>query len=286
MKIGIIGHGVVGSAVAQGMQRLGHEVVVHDPKLGTNINIVAGCNIAFVCVPTPQNFDGSCNTSIVEEVIDSLVKVVKYQGIIAIKSTVTPGFTQKIIYKYADFYANELTGNPSTYHFAFVPEFLREKSAFYDFTEGHDLLVVGTHNAVVSNEIVRAHGHYPKAISQMSPTEAELAKYYSNVFNALRITFANGFYDVCKALDADYTTIKHAMMQRPTMVDCYMDCNDNFRGFAGVCLPKDTAAFAKLTDDLGVKSRIFKTIVEDNKLYKPTAFEGMRISSGEGQVVS
>ena len=74
----------------------------------------------------------------------------------------------------------------------------------------------------------------------------------------------------------DYSVIKNAIAQRPTLTDLYLDCNKNFRGFAGVCLPKDTAAFAKLAEDLGVDAQIFRTIVEDNKLYEATVMDGMR----------
>jgi UDPglucose 6-dehydrogenase len=287
MIIGVIGHGVVGGAVAAGMRRLGHDVRIHDLKLGTDIDVVSESEIVFICVPTPQKADGSCHTGIVEDVVGQLIDGIGFKGIIAIKSTVTPGTTEKL----AEKYGGKFPGR----NIAFVPEFLREKSAFYDFTEGHDLLIVGTTNYGWSEEtadkIIAAHGHYPTTVAKMSSTEAELAKYYSNVFNALRITFANGFFDVCNKLNANYTRIKNAMVQRPTIENFYLDVNDNFRGFAGVCLPKDTAAFAQLAFSLGVQASIFKSIVEDNKLYKPTVPQGMRldypiVGENQNQVVS
>lgn len=258
------------------MNRLGHEVFIHDIKLGTQLNVVEDTEIVFICVPTPQRENGSCDTTIVASVAKELVNAIKYKGIIAIKSTVVPGFVEYLISSLNQATIDNL-GKPAQSVFCFVPEFLREKSAFYDFTEGHDLLVVGTHNSEIADKIIKAHGHYPKSVAQMLPTEAELCKYYSNVFNALRVTFANGFYDVCNALGADYSKIKNAIMKRPTMIDCYMDCNEKFRGFAGVCLPKDTAAFARLAEQLGVKAKIFQTIVDDNKNYQPTVFDGMRM---------
>lgn len=283
MRIGVVGCGVVGGAVRDGMARLGHDVSVHDIILDTSIDDVAKTDVCFICVPTPEKEDGSCDTSIVEGVVWDLVRK-HYRGTIAIKSTVVPGTTRRLI--------KEVRGSvdfsPSIYdnpRICFVPEFLREKSAFYDFTEGHDICVIGTDSSCDSDvyfscdydKIKDAHGHYPKKFFKMSVTEAELCKYFSNVFNAMRVIFANGFYDVCKELGADYTAIKSAMVERPTLLDMYLDCNENFRGFAGVCLPKDTAAFATLAKNLGVKASIFDTIVEDNKLYKPTVFDGMRL---------
>lgn len=275
MKLAIIGCGVVGGAISEGFERLGHEVFRHDPvKFGTTIDdvIKSKSSICFICVPTPQNTDGSCNTSIVESVVQELVDR-EYVGVIAIKSTVEPGFTRKLKAKhvYQDRYWQYKCAK-----FAFVPEFLREKSAFYDFTEGHDTLVVGTKDKDTFDLIVKAHGKYPKKVIQMTPTEAELVKYFSNVFNALRVTFANGFHDVCKILKADYTVVKNAVVSRDTLKDMYLDVNDNFRGFSGPCLPKDTSAFAALASRLGVDAKIFQTIVEDNRLYEPKVPAGMR----------
>ena len=89
MKIGIVGLGVVGTAVKEGFENIEHEVVFHDIKFNTNIKDILNTEICYICVPTPSAHDGSCNTSIVESVVEDLNDL-RYQGIIAIKSTVTP----------------------------------------------------------------------------------------------------------------------------------------------------------------------------------------------------
>ena len=265
MKIGIVGVGVVGGAVKYGMEKLGHDVRVHDIALNTQLEDVLDTELCFICVPTPEKEDGSCHTSVVESVLEGLWKL-SYFGVVCVKSTVSPGFTQVMLERYL-----------LTFETAFVPEFLRERCAIADFTENHDVCVIGTDSDDVFELVKQAHGKYPQKFVRMTPTEAELAKYFSNVFNAMRVTFANGFYEVCQRLGARYSTIKDAVVQRPTILDLYLDCNEKFRGFGGVCLPKDTAAFAKLADDLGVDARLFRTIVEDNKLYNTTVYEHMRL---------
>lgn len=269
MKIGIVGVGVVGGAVKYGMEKLGHDVRVHDLRFDTQLIDLIKTEICFICVPTPENPDGSCDTSIVKNVVEDLWAM-EYQGIIAIKSTVVPGTTKEL-------HSARPRGGAIV---CFVPEFLRERHAISDFTENHDICVVGVDGGCwvwVFDEMKKAHGKYPKQFVLMSTTEAELTKYFSNIFNAMRVTFANGFYEVCKKLGARYSVIKDAVVQRPTLTDLYLDCNEKFRGFAGVCLPKDTAAFAKLASDLDVDAGIFSTIVEDNKLYEATVSEGMRM---------
>ena len=262
MKIGIVGLGIIGSACKFGFEKLGHTVLVHDIIMETKLNDLIDCEIIYVCVPTPSNENGSCDTSIVEQVILDL-KNLKYNGVIAIKSTVKPTTTQKLI-------------EQTDLKICFVPEFLRERCAITDFTENHDLLAIGTESEYVFDLVKKCHGNYPKNITQLKPTEAELLKYYSNVYNALKITFANEIYEVCQKLDINYSDVKNAFIKRGTTKDIYLDVNDNFRGYAGMCLPKDTKALDSLVKELGLDLRLFEIIDQENNKFTKTVFKGMR----------
>ena len=262
MKIGIVGLGIIGSACKFGFEKLGHQVIGHDITLDTQLSDVLESEIVYVCVPTPSNEDGSCDTSIVEEVVLQLNKL-EYKGVVAIKSTVKPTTTVTLQEKVK-------------FHLCFVPEFLRERCAITDFTENHDLLAIGTKNKEVYHIVVRCHGNYPKSTVILDPTEAEMLKYYSNVFNALKITFANEMYEVCQKIGANYTKIKDAFVKRGTTKDIYLDVNDNFRGYAGMCLPKDTKALDALVKELNLDLKLFKTIDVENDKFIKTVFKGMR----------
>ena len=263
MKLGIIGLGVVGHANKKGFEKLGHQVIVHDIKLNTKIQSVFDCDIVFVCVPTPSKSNGSCDTSIVESVISSLADE-NFGGIIAIRSSVVPGTTQKMIDKY------------SNSRICFVPEFLRERCAEYDFIHDHQLLAVGTNNFEIYSNMVRAHGPYPKNTVILKPTEAEVLKYYLNLYASTRVTFANVFYEICQKLGCDYTDVKNAYVMTGRQGDMYLDVNDDLRGYGGVCLPKDTKAIVKLVEDLNLDLKFFETVDRDNTKFKSTVFSGMR----------
>ena len=263
MKIGIIGVGVVGSTVEYGMKNLGHNISVHDIRLETKIEDILDCDVSYICVPTPMKDDGSCDTRIVEGVVSELYEH-NYDGVIAIKSTVTPGTTRKLI----DKYNNE--------NICFVPEFLRERCSISDFVENHDLLIIGTENDEAYNKIKESHGKYPKKVKRVSETEAEFCKYFNNIYNATLITFANSFYEICKSQGVDYTNVKETIVNRNHINDIYLDCNENFRGFGGVCLPKDTSAIASLAKELHLDTEFFKMILSENEKYKTTVFNGMR----------
>ena len=263
MKLGIVGLGVVGLANKIGFEYLGHKVFVHDIKLNTSINDICDTEIVFLSVPTPQNDDGGCNTSIIESVIDQL-NTVEYKGIIAIRSTVVPGFTQRMINRYKN-----LT-------ICFVPEFLRERCAVDDFINNHKLLAIGTHDSWVYHKLVKAHGNLPENTKHLTPNEAEVLKYYNNVYAALRVIFSNVMYEICSKLDCDYTTIKNAYIKTGKAIDMYLDVNPNLRGYGGMCLPKDTQALAMLLETLELDFDLIKSIHNDNNKLKKTVFNGMR----------
>lgn len=261
MKIGIVGLGLVGKAIKDGFIRVGHEIIPYDIKLSdTSLTNALTAEIVFICVPTPQKEDGSCDTSIVEGVVGEIAAT-GYRGLVAIKSTVEPGTTDKLHERY-----------PSL-RLAFCPEFLREKATYSDFVEQHDVCVIGAYSETDFELLKKVHYPLPKNYARVSVKEAELAKYFLNVFNALRIVYANQFYDVCRAAGADYQQIKNAMTLHRAIPPAYLDCNENFRGFGGSCLPKDTSGFAYyarkiLGTEWGLS--LFEGIVEINKRYKKT----------------
>jgi len=254
MNIGIVGVGMVGETLKYGFERIGHDVYAHDIKWPTKLESVLDTDLTFICVPTPCNSAGECDTSIVERVCAEL-NLLLYRGLIVIKSTVTPGTTDRMIDEHGGLLKR----------IAFCPEFLRERSRYSDFVENHDLCIIGAHRQEHFELIKAAHGSLPKQFVFLSPLEAELAKYFVNVFNAMRITFANQFYNVCMDAGADYTAIKNAVVKRASIGDFYLECNKHFRSFGGNCLPKDTMAFAKFA---GRHNALFEMICQLNDDYE------------------
>jgi UDPglucose 6-dehydrogenase len=255
MKIGIIGLGIVGDAVFTGLSNIGHRLCYYDIRhKHTSIDLILDTNIVYICVPTDSMPDSSCDTSIVEQVIDSLISK-NYNGVIAIKSTVIPRTTERLISQYKNS------------KICFVPEFLRQKSAYSDFFDFHDVLVVGSCDQEVANTVISSHGQIPKNVCVVTPTEAEIVKYFNNVHNAMEIVFANSMHEMCKKLDADYQGVLNAVSKRSNINKKYLHCSEVYQGYGGKCLPKDTKAWAKLAEQLDVDVHIFKDIVEDNRRY-------------------
>lgn len=263
MNIGIVGLGIVGNANKAGFEEVGHTVLVHDIKLNTSISDVLDTDVVFLCVPTPSTDDGRCNTTIVESVIYQLAEK-DYTGVIAVRSTVIPGFTDSMQKKYPDA------------EICFVPEFVRERCAEFDFLLEHRLLAVGTNNKKTYDTVIEAHGNLPRNVVQLSPAEAEILKYYLNVYAATRVTFANVFFEICKKFDADYKQVKDAYVKTGRLGDMYLDVSEELRGYGGMCLPKDTRALVNLIEDLDLDLDLIKSVDSDNSKFDATVFDGMR----------
>lgn len=224
-----------------------------------------GTNICFVCVPTPKNEDGSCNTNIVRGVVGDLY-CANYDGIVVIKSTVTPGTT------------NELIKACNGMQICHSAEFIRERNNISDFVENQKLLVVGTYTKEIFSIVTEAHSHYPHKTAMLTPTESEILKYLHNSINALRVSFAGEFYDICEKLGADYTKIKNALLHSTSLPDIYLDVNKNMRSWSSICWNKDIPAIVKLSKDLGLDLPLLHNIETSNSRHEKTPFAGTRES--------
>jgi UDPglucose 6-dehydrogenase len=253
MKIGLLGKGTVGKAVFEGLQRLGHKMSFFDPAYqDSKFEDILDTECVFICVPTNQANNGDCDTSIVEQVVGDL-STAGYQGLVAIKSTVVPGTSDRLAEKFTNLRISS------------VPEFLRAKSALGDFLYNHDLLIIGSHRNEDFELITKIHGNLPKNVACVRPVEAEVVKYFNNVNHSVQIIFANIAYDICQKLGADYDAVYNAIIKRECFNPAYLMCNENLRGFGGHCLPKDTSAWNNLIKNLGLDYNMIQAVIDDNK---------------------
>jgi UDPglucose 6-dehydrogenase len=246
MQIGIVGLGHVGTA----MQEIFPEAYIYDEpkKFGTKggLNL---CDVAFICVPTPQAKDGSCDTSIIEEVI-SWAEC----DILCIRSTIPVGFTDEMCKKYNK-------------KICFQPE-------YYGETVNHPLADLKYRNWItlggepeVANRIVQAYQTVYTSdvyINIVSSKTAELAKYMENCYLATKVTFCNEFYDFAKAVGVDYNQLRETWLLDPRIGRSHTFVYQDNRGFGGSCLPKDTSAFVKQAEEQNVPVELMKSVIEKN----------------------
>lgn len=266
MLIGIIGMGMVGKAVHDVMRDVGHTTASYDPKYpGSKLSDVADCEIVFVCVPTKPGKDNKCDLSILNSVLQSLHEL-EFKGVICIKSTVLPGTTDALI----DGFQN--------LNICFCPEFLRERCAYEDYRYRNPICIVGARSDSAYSAVVTSHASVSREFKRVAPKEAELTKYFQNVYNTNRILFANAFYEVCEKEGVQYDSVVDSLLKRNEMDDKYLRCNPALRGPSGPCLVKDTLAFRAYVADLNLPVRPlhFEAMVHDMGIYPRTVISGTR----------
>jgi UDPglucose 6-dehydrogenase len=267
MKIGIIGMGMVGKAIHDGLLQNANNIMsFYDIKFpDSKIEDVLDTDIIFISVPTIPDINNKCDLSILKKVIKQLHDL-NYVGVICIKSTITPETTINLINEY------------NNDKISFCPEFLRERCAYDDFINNNPICIIGTINDEVYEIIKSCHIDICREFKKVHPTEAELTKYFQNVYNTNRILFANGFYEICKSNNIVYNSIIESLVIRKEMDEKYLKCDEFLRGPSGPCLVKDTLAFNEYvkTKTLEIQPSIFQTLVDDMKLYPKTIIEGTR----------
>ncbi|HLF71894.1 MAG TPA: hypothetical protein VI759_07060 [Dehalococcoidia bacterium] len=259
-RIGIIGVGVVGGAVREYLEAEGLEPALYDPgkRLGSLAEIDTA-DLIFVCVPTPyvsgSGFDSSA--------LESAFEVLRGEKTVVIKSTVLPGTTERLQAKYPQ------------HRVLFNPEFLREATALDDFLQP-DRQIVGHcgDDAVLAQRILDLMPPAPHE-AVVPARVAELTKYATNTFLAMKVIFANELHDLCLALGMDYEDVKRGFAADWRIADSHLDVNTGgYRGYAGKCLPKDTMALLDLAEDLGVSMSLLEAAHATNTaLHAPTAMQ-------------
>jgi UDPglucose 6-dehydrogenase len=193
----------------------------------TDYDDLADRDIVFVCVPTPSRSDGSADLTAVDAAVDRLVTVLNRGAVLALKSTVPAGTTRRI--------ADRLRS--TGIRVVSNPEFLRESHAIYDFRHPHRI-VIGADDDGAAAVISDVYGT-GAATLRMSPESAELAKYASNAFLAVKISYANSLAPLCAKVGANIEDVTRAMGADVRIGPHFLRPGP---GWGGSCLPKDTAA--------------------------------------------
>jgi len=264
--IGIIGQGFVGNAVRIGMQHV-FDIKTYDkdPSKTSTVNcigdIVKSTDITFICVPTPMKKTGECDLTILhaalQEVQNEVIAYDKKNYIVVIKSTIPPGTTVSL----NDMY-HEL-------NIVFNPEFLTEANSIEDYRNQNRIVLGGQRNAttIVKRYFERAFPKVP--IIKTSSTIAEMIKYVTNTFLAMKVSFANEMYQICQGLDIDYDkVIEYARYdERLGNTHWSVPGPDGDFGFGGHCFPKDIAALTYLAVNLGVDPIMLSgTVIKNNEV--------------------
>lgn len=253
-SVGIVGYGYVGKAMHEFFANH-YDVKIHDPlKEDSNTKSeINECDLALICVPTPMNGGGSCDTSIVEEVAGWIST-----PLVIIKSTVPVGTTDILAEKHNK-------------RFVFSPEYCGESTywspyAFHTDVKETPFFTFGGAKDATSEAIdfyLPVTGPVKK-YNQTTAKAAEMAKYMENSFYATKIAFCNEMYSVCEALGIDWHEAREVWLSDPRINPMHTAVFKDRRGFGGKCLPKDLNAVINYAEDAGQDPVLLKAVWESN----------------------
>jgi UDPglucose 6-dehydrogenase len=257
MRVGIVGYGFVGKAVASAYNK----VMVVDPAypdFGYTIDdLKEKCKCIFICVPTPPAKDGTCDTTILEQVIADLKG---YTGIVISKCTANPITYERI-------------ERESELNFAHVPEFLIQSRAEFDYQHPHKI-VIGCKKELrkkVSKCILTDKVRFNSdEIEFCTVAEASFFKYMANTMLAMKVIINNEYKALADSLNIDYEHVADIACTDARLGYTHWDVPgpDLKPGFGGACFPKDTEALLSIASNSDVQLTMLANAVKKNKQYR------------------
>jgi UDPglucose 6-dehydrogenase len=235
----------------------------------------------FIAVGTPPREDGSANLAYVEDVAREIGRAIEKYTVIVDKSTVPVGSGQQV----KAWIKEELDRRRADVPFDVVsnPEFLREGTAVSDFTHP-DRVVVGAESDRARKVMKSAyHPFHSGETSDITPyiettlESAEMIKYSSNAFLAVKVSFINEIAALCEKVGADVEAVALGMGLDKRIGRDFLRAGP---GYGGSCFPKDTMAIASMARKHGERLSIIETTIEANKKQRHRMFE--KIENGLG----
>ncbi len=220
--------------------------------------------IVFIAVGTPSKDDGSADLYYVEEVAKAIARNLNGYKVIVTKSTVPVGTGRKIQKIIREENGN---GSKGVFDIASNPEFLREGSAIEDFLRPNRMVIGADSPQAVAilQDLYRPLYLIETPFVITTIEAAELIKYASNSFLAMKISFMNELANLGEALGVDVHVVAKAMGLDQRIGPKFLHPGP---GFGGSCFPKDTLALVQIAKEHGSRTRLIETVIEVNEQQK------------------
>jgi GDP-mannose 6-dehydrogenase len=221
-------------------------------------------DVSLICVGTPSNDNGSLKLDYVNKVCreigDALTTKDGYH-VVVIRSTVLPGTVEQVIIPILEKTSKKRAG--ADFGVCMIPEFLREGSAIKDYYDP-SLVVIGELDLRSGDSIMDLYQAVSAEFFRTPIQTAEMVKYVSNAFHALKIVFANEIGQISKSLGIDGQQVMDIFCadERLNISKAYL--KPGF-AFGGSCLPKDVRAFLYRSRELNLKCEVLESILPSNQ---------------------
>lgn len=233
----------------------------------------------FIGVGTPEQPDGSANLSYIATVARQIAESIEKDCLVVVKSTVPVGTNDKVEQFIHDFLVHDVKVEVAS-----NPEFLAQGSAVHD-TLHAERIIIGTESQWAEELLTRIYEPFGLPIVSVNRRSAEMIKYASNDFLALKISYMNDIANLCELVGADIQDVAKGMGYDPRIGNKFLNAGI---GFGGSCFPKDTKALDYLAKQNGYDLRTVRSAIDVNQdqktmLYKKASkrlitFNGLKVA--------
>jgi UDPglucose 6-dehydrogenase len=212
---------------------------------------VGDADIVFLCVPTPQDDDGSADLTYVRAAARQISALLKPGAIVVNKSTVPVGSVGVV---------GAALGRDDV-SVVSNPEFLREGSAVHDCLHP-DRVVIGAHDRAAAQRVADLYAGLDTTFVFTDPTSAELIKYAANGFLAMKISFINSVAALCEHVDADVAAVVAGIGSDRRIGNMFLNPGP---GWGGSCFPKDSRALVSTARLHGYDFSLMRGVIDINE---------------------
>ena len=306
MRVSVFGLGYVGSVSAASLATDGHQVVgvdvsadkvaainagrspIVEPGLEEMLartvaegrlratsdatRAVADTEVSLLCVGTPSRRNGSLDLTYLERVTEQIGLALAAKSayhVVVVRSTVLPGTTHAVIIPALERASGKRYGEG--FGVSVNPEFLREGTALKDFRKP-PLTLVGHNHAADASGTIALYQAIDAPLVSTSIAVAEMMKYTSNTWHALKICFANEIGNLCKRLGVDSHDVMDIFCRDEKLNLSSYYLKPGF-AFGGSCLPKDVRALQYRAKEIDVDLPVISQILASNRLQIQRAFD-------------
>lgn len=214
----------------------------------------------FIGVGTPEQPDGSANLSYIATVARQIAENVERDCLVVVKSTVPVGTNDKVEQFIHDFQKDKKI----KIEVASNPEFLAQGTAVRD-TLHAARIIIGTESKEAEQKLMEIYEPFQLPIVSVNRRSAEMIKYASNDFLALKISYMNDIANLCELVGADIEDVAKGMSYDTRIGERFLNAGI---GYGGSCFPKDTKALEYLARQNGYQLRTVQAAIQVNKEQK------------------
>lgn len=240
----------------EGLEELMHESMDNLTFTTDYASAYKDANVIFIGVGTPEKKDGSANLTYVYKVAKQIAETVEHDCVVVVKSTVPIGTNDKV-----EAYLNTNLAHDVRISVASNPEFLAQGTAVRD-TLHAARIVLGVETEQAGVVLKEVYADFDAPILVTNRRSAEMIKYASNDFLALKISYINEIANLCEIVGANVEDVAKGMGYDPRIGNRFLNSGI---GYGGSCFPKDTKALSWLASFNDNEMKTIKAAIEVNE---------------------